>query len=102
MDTQLVKDILQITTTKHDKYIETMIPLMTDIVEEKFFGSFAVDELNKKIIPSTAKVAIAKWIEFNMNRAGLESESEGISYSYSLEVPKSIKEMLPREKVKFL
>lgn len=102
MDIQTVKDILRITTTKHDIYIDTMLPLMTDIVEEKFYGSFELDETDNKIIPSAAKIAIAKWIEFNMNRAGLESESEGISYSYSLEVPKSIKEMLPREKVKFL
>lgn len=102
MDITLVKNMLGIKTTKHDTYLETVLPLMIDIVEEKFYGSFELDELGEKIIPSSAKIAIAKWIEFNMNVAGLKSESEGISYSYSLEVPQSIKELLPRPKVKFL
>lgn len=101
MDITEVKNINGITTTKHDSYIATMIPLMEEAVKDYCNNSF-LDEDENEVIPGGVKIAIAKWIQFNMLQSGVSSRSQGVSYSYDTEVPESIKTHLRRyRRVKF-
>ena len=94
MTLQEVKDILQITTTKHDVYITTMLDLLIEYIQDYCNNSF-LDENGVLNIKGGAKIAIAKMIEFNMNKAGINSRSFGeVSYSYDTDFPPSILRLL--------
>jgi hypothetical protein len=91
MNLQEVKDILAKTDTKHDGYIDTVIPLYIDFVKEYCNNQF----LGSAELPGGVKLAVAKMIEFNLNKSGISSSSFGeVSYSYSLDFPASILRLL--------
>ncbi|MDQ1003969.1 hypothetical protein QFZ28_004369 [Neobacillus niacini] len=91
MNLQEVKDILGRTDSKHDVYIDTVIPLYIDYVKEYCNNQ----SLSTGELPGGVKLAIAKMIEFNLNKSGVSSSSFGeVSYSYSLDFPPSILRML--------
>ena len=101
MDLIEVKDILQIKTEKHDSYIGTVLPLFLDAAKEYCNNGFT-DSEGTEDIPAGVRLAVAKWIEFNMHTAGVQSRSQGVSYSYSLELPDSVKILLrPHRRVRF-
>jgi hypothetical protein len=84
---QEVKDILGRSDSKHDGYINTVIPLYIDYVKEYCNNQFPGSEE----LPGGVKLAISKMIEFNLNKSGISSSSFGeVSYSYSLDFPPSI------------
>lgn len=101
MDTQEVKDIIEITTTKHDIYIYTMIELLIEFIQEHCNNSFK-DEFGDVHLKGGAKIAVAKMIEFNMNKSGVKSRSFGdISYSYDTDFPPSVMKLLePYQRIK--
>jgi hypothetical protein len=91
MNMQEVKDILGRTDSKHDNYINTVIPLYVDYVKEYCNNQ----SLGTEELPGGVKLAIAKMIEFNLNKSGVSSSTFGeVSYSYSLDFPLSILRML--------
>jgi hypothetical protein len=86
-----VKDILGISDYKQDGYIDTTIPLYIDFVKEYCNNQF----LGSEELPGGVKLAIAKMIEFNLNKSGVSSSAFGeVSYSYSLDFPASILRLL--------
>jgi hypothetical protein len=97
-----VKKILQITTTKHDDYLNTMILLLEEYAKDKTNNDF-LDENGNEVIPGAVTIFVAKACEYNMNKAGVTSRSMGeVSYSYDLDFPRSITKLLdPYRKVKF-
>ena len=100
MDTETVKAILQIKTEKHDTYISVVLPLFVGTVKEYCGQTFTIDGV--ELLPSGVQIAIAKWIEYNMQTAGVAGRSQGVSYSYSTELPGSIKTLLkPHRKLRF-
>lgn len=86
---------------KHNDYVETMLPLMIEAVKDYCNNPFKDDD-GKENIKGGAKIAVAKWIEYNTIQAGIESRSQGVSYSYSIDIPDSIKTLLrPYKRVRF-
>ncbi len=94
MDTQEVKDILGITNSKHDIYIQTSIPLFIEFIQEYSNNSF-LDESGNVVLKGGAKIALVKMIEYNMNKSGQSSRSFGeVSYSFDTDFPQSILKLL--------
>lgn len=94
MIAQEVKDILGITTIKHDIYINTVIPLFIEFTQDHCNNSFT-DENEILSLKGGVKIAIAKMIEFNMNKAGQKSRNFGeVAYSYETDFPVSILRLL--------
>ena len=94
MTLQEVKNILEYTTTKHDTYINTVIPLLTEFIQDYCNNSF-LDETGQVVLKGGAKIALAKMIEYNMNKAGNSSRTFGeVSYSYDTDFPSSILKLL--------
>lgn len=101
LDVTEVKAILNWKRDKYDKYVETMLPLMIEAVEDYCNNQF-IDEDGKKDIPAGVKVAIAKWIEYNTIQSGVTSRSQGVSYNYDGNIPDNIKTLLrPHRRMKF-
>ncbi|WP_433958849.1 phage head-tail connector protein [Cytobacillus horneckiae] len=102
MDKEEVKKILQIKTTKHDEYFETMIPLLIDWVATHCNNSFK-DKLGQLALSGGVKIFIAKACEHNMNVSGVSSRSMGsVSYTYDMDFPPAIMNLLkPYKRVKF-
>ncbi|MED3691301.1 phage head-tail connector protein [Peribacillus butanolivorans] len=89
MDKEEVKNILGITTNKHDVYITTCIPLFVDFIKEHCNNSFPDD------ISGGVKIAVAKMIEWNMNKSGQKTRSIGeVAYSFDTDFPPSILRLL--------
>lgn len=100
MEITEVKNILGITTSKHDAYLTAVIPLFIDTIKTTCNNEFIVD--GSEQLPGAMKIAVAKWAEFNMHTAGVNSRSQGVSYSYDTDVPDSIMKLIrPFKKVKF-
>jgi hypothetical protein len=94
MNTQEVKNILGETSTKHDKYIDTALPLFIEFVQDYCNNSFT-DEYDDLELRGGAKIAIAKMIEFNLNKSGQKGRTFGeVSYSYDTDFPQSILKLL--------
>lgn len=95
MDYIEVKNILGYKTNKHDAYIDTVIPLLIEYIEDYCNYQFT-DELGKPIVRGGAKIAIAKMVEYNLNKAGTQSSSLGgeLSYTYTTDFPPSIIRLL--------
>lgn len=103
MDIQEVKDILGITTDKHDVYLGTVIPLFEEKIKKRannrFVNSQGVEEL-----PIDLQHTLAKWIQWDMtSKPGLESRRMGeVSYNYDNEFPDFVKkDIAPHRKVRF-
>lgn len=101
MTLQEVKNILGISTTKHDTYINSVIALFIEYIQDYCNNSF-IDEYEDLVLKGGAKIAIAKMIEFNMNKSGVTSRSFGdVSYSYDTDFPPSIMKLLvPYQRIK--
>jgi hypothetical protein len=99
MDIQQVKNILGITTDKHDTYLSMVIPLFVEQASDYCNQSF--DEKN---LPGGVQLYVAKAIEFNMGSATIKGRSMGnVSYSYNTELPESITKLLrPYRKLRFV
>lgn len=98
LDVNDVKKRLQIKHNRHDEYIEEVIPDLIEYAEAYCNQTF--EEL-----PGPVKLFVAKAIEYNMNKAGLSSESVGgeLSYSYDMDFPQSLMKLLkPYRKVRFV
>lgn len=94
MDKDEVKNILGITTNKHDVYITTAIPLLTDFIIEHCNNSFLGTDGETKL-SGGIKFALAKMIEFNMNKSGQRTRTMGeVAYSYDSDFPLSIMKLL--------
>lgn len=95
MDITQVKNLLQIKTDKHDVYLLEALPLTISEVEDYCGKSFR-DDLGNFKPPDGLKKAIAKWIELDMNKAGLKSRSMGeVSYEFeTFDIPPSIRKRL--------
>ncbi|TCN25487.1 phage head-tail connector protein [Mesobacillus foraminis] len=97
------KDLLGITTTKHDVYLDTIIPLFVEYIQDYCNNSF-IDEYGQVVFKGGAKIALVKMIEFNMNKSGISSRSFGeVSYSYTTDFPPSILTLLqPYSRIRLL
>ena len=102
MDLASVKNLIGITTEKHDAYLAEMIPILTDYAKE-FCNNKFLDENNQEALPGSVRLFIAKAAQFNMNPAGIKGRSMGgASYSYDTDFPESIMKLLrPYKKVRF-
>lgn len=90
--------------SKHDEYIETMLPMLLEAVishTNNNFGGIQADGSVK--MPGPVKIYLAKAIERNTMKTGLKSRSMGsVSYSYDTKVPEELKDLLtPYKKVRF-
>ena len=92
-----VKVILSISTSKHDVYFATSIPLFTEYAEGYCNRTFT------EPLPGGIKIFVAKACEYNMQQSGLSSRSMGsVSYSYETDFPPSLLKLLkPYRKVGF-
>lgn len=91
-----IKDILGIPTldNTHEKYFETCTPLFVEFIQDYCNNSF-LNDLGEVELKGGAKIALAKMIEHNMLKSGINSRSFGeVSYSYSMDFPKSILSLL--------
>lgn len=94
MNLQEVKNILGYTTSKYDTYITTAIPLFTEFIQDYCNNGF-LDESDQIVLKGGAKIALAKMIEHNINKAGISSRSFGeVAYSYDNDFPPSILKLL--------
>lgn len=102
MDKTEVKKILQWKTTKHDDYLDTMVPLLEEWVKEYANQDFK-NALEETEIPSGVKIFIAKACEYNVAPSNLQSRNMGsVSYTYNLDFPPSILRYLkPHRRLKF-
>ncbi len=101
MTLQEVKDILGQTSDKHDNYIYTAIELFTEFVQDHCNNSF-LDDKGEVKLRGGAKIAVAKMIEYNLNKAGVSSRTFGeVAYSYDTDFPASIMKLLePYNRIK--
>lgn len=102
MELQSVKNLLGISTDKHDGYLAEMIPILIDYAKE-FCNNPFLDGNNQEELPGSVKLFVAKAAQFNMNPAGIKGRSMGgASYSYDTDFPESIMRLLRTNKrVKF-
>lgn len=98
-----VKTILRVKTADHDAYLGVMVPALEDYVKDECNNRFIQITPTETVYPGAVKIFIAKACEYNMNKAGLDSRKMGtVSYSYNLEFPKSITNLLkPYRRLKF-
>lgn len=108
-----IKKILQIEDTRHDEYIEIMLPIIIALVEKYCNDVFAMrddssfykkDEDGYKIIDIGIVICIAKIIEFYMLKSGVTQNTVSrMSFSFSNDLPNSIKSVLNEyRKVRFI
>ncbi|MFT0800368.1 phage head-tail connector protein [Bacillus swezeyi] len=89
MDVQTIKTMLGIATSKHDAYLEEVIPLFIEFAKDYCNNKFLVNEEEK--LPAGVKLFVAKAIEFNMAPSNLSARSMGdVSYSYETELPETV------------
>ena len=101
MTLQEVKDILGQTSDKHDTYIYTAVELFIEFVQDHCNNSF-LDANGEVKLRGGAKIAVAKMIEYNLNKAGVSSRTFGeVAYSYDTDFPQSIMKLLePYNRIK--
>lgn len=87
-----IKNMLGITTNKHDTYLIEVIDLFVEL---------AIEECNNPSLdkdgdlPAGVKLYVAKAVEFNMGQSNLKDRSMGdVSYSYITELPRTITKYL--------
>lgn len=99
MDITTVKNILGITSNRHDAYLAEVVPLFLEIAQDRTNNTFLEGEE-----PAGVKIFVAKACEFNMHQAGLQSRTMGeVSYSYETDLPKSVtKHLNPYKRVRFV
>lgn len=113
LSTKDIKVILQIEDTEYDDYITTMLPIVIALTEDYCNDIFAIrspngslmkDQEGYKILDVGIVIAIAKIIEFYMNKSGvIQNTVSRVSYSFATELPKSITQILNQyRKVKFI
>lgn len=102
MDIDEVKTILGIKNDKHDEYLTTMIPILTDHVKE-FCNNKFENEAGDTVLPGGVRLFIAKACEHNMQNAGLKGRTMGtVSYTYDLEFPNSLLSFIrPYKRLRF-
>lgn len=101
MDVIDVKNMLGIKTDKHDSYLVQVIPLFIEIIKDKCNNKF-LNENGDESLPAGVQVAVAKWCEYNMHTAGVNSKSQGVTYSYDTDIPPSILRLIrPYRKLRF-
>lgn len=93
-----VKALLGITTSKHDDYLDAVVPIFIEDAKAKTNNDFT-DENGVETLPGPVRLYVAKACEYNMQSAGLKSRSMGeVSYSYQTEFPEAINGLLKRYK----
>lgn len=99
MDITQVKNILGITSDRHDNYLAEVVPLFLEIAEERTNNTFTAGEE-----PAGVKLFVAKACEYNMQESGLKSRTLGdVSYTYETDFPPSVlKHLRPYKKVRFV
>lgn len=108
-----IKTILQIDETEHDDYIEAMLPLVIDMVEDYCNNTFAERNSDGSLVKtkegyrinkSGIVVPIAKIIEYYMNQSGVSQQMVSrVMVTYSDDLPKSITSVLNKyRRVKFV
>lgn len=104
MDKEDVKKLLQIKTTKHDDYLDAIIPLIIEDVKAKCNNQFLDPVSGDESLPGGVKIYISKACQYNMQPSNLKSRSMGnVSYSFDLEFPTSITKLLsPYKRLKFV
>jgi Phage gp6-like head-tail connector protein len=102
MDLSQVKNLLGISSDKHDSFITEMLPIVTEFAKDHCNNSFLIGGAEE--LPGGVKLFIARAIQFNMNPAGVIGRSMGgASYSYDTDYPPSIMRLLrPYKKVRFV
>lgn len=97
MDISKVKMMLGINNSKHDEYLNEVIPLFIAQAEALCNTTF-----NRDALPSGVTLYVAKAIEFNMKPVTLKSRSmDSVSYSYNTELPRSVSQYLaPHRKLR--
>lgn len=92
-----IKSILGIKNSKHDEYLNVMIPILLEHVTAFCNNNFADN------IPGGVRLFIAKACEHNMQNAGLKGRTMGtVSYSYELEFPSSLMSYIrPYKRLRF-
>lgn len=104
MDKEDVKKLLQIKTTKHDEFLDTIIPLIIEDTKIKCNNLFLDPVTGEENLPGGVKIYIAKACQYNMQPSNLKSRTMGnVSYSFDLEFPSSITKLLaPYKRLKFV
>jgi hypothetical protein len=104
MTTEEVKKLLQIKTTKHDEFLDAMIPLVIEDVKVKCNNLFLDPVTGEERLPGGVKIYVAKACQYNMQPSNLKSRTLGnVSYSFDLEFPASItKSLAPYKRLKFV
>lgn len=90
--------------SKHDQYIETMLPMLLESVIAETNNNFGGVRSDGSIdLPGPVKIYLAKAIERSTMTTGLKSRSMGsVSYSYDTSVPDELRGYLrPYKKVRF-
>jgi hypothetical protein len=103
MDIQKVKNILSITTTKHDPYLNEAVPLFEEKIKVRANNRFA-DDNGIETLPLDLQHTLAKWVQWDMNsKAGLEARRMGeVSYNYDNEMPDFVrKDIAPHRRLRF-
>jgi hypothetical protein len=93
-----IKVMLGIADNSKDDYLNIVIPLIVDDVQEQCNNTFDISNLPSGIIRYLAKA-----LEFDMGDSRLKSRSLGnVSYSFNTELPGSVAKLLrPYKKVRF-
>lgn len=101
MDYFELRAILRIDTadSNFDEYIDTMLPLVIEFVQD-YCGQSFQDSKGEYTFRGGLKIAIAKMIEFHMNKSGVASEGlSRQSTTYNTEYPPYIMDVLDQYKV---
>ena len=103
-----VKAILWIQDHQYDDYLNEVVPSLKEFAKEHCNNKFLVEDPENpdeyiEELPGPVVMFIARAVEYNINQAGLKSESLGDwSASYSQELPQSVIDLLkPYRKVRF-
>jgi hypothetical protein len=88
---------------KKESYINSALPLLIDFVKEHCNNKF-LDDAGNEVIPGGVKVAVAKMIEYNMNKAGKTMAVKGsVTDMFTVDFPRSIMRLLePYQRVSVL
>ena len=102
MELDQVKNLLGLSTNKHDLFIDAMIPILVEFAKEHCNNQFL--ENGKEKLPGPVKLFVARAIQFNMNPTGITGRSMGgASYSYETDFPPALMRLLrPYKKVRFV
>jgi len=93
----------EIDLTKHGTYLDAMIPVLIEFVEDYCNITIEKDSEGNYLLPAGVKIFISESIKHKLSSKGLNSRTMGtVSYSYDTNVPEKIKKFLrPYRKVRF-